>query len=135
MERKKSIGIWIVGVAMLLYGFSILYIATIPSFKRIWSWFIPLIIFGSLVYIITSAIVIMLKEWARRVTLISSILFFIASLPPMIYIITGIIMNPKYFFKGMATWLSIFSFFWLPPLIFFIFLTRPKVKEQFRKEQ
>lgn len=133
MQKKRSVGVRVVAIAMLIYGILCLIICIWQ--KHFYSLFhygiddakdmIGLLAFlfchhqllDGMVYLIASVFILTFKNWARKFTVISSIILFLFTLPTAIYgLIDSAYLRPQLI---------------LYTLIIFFF-TRPKVKEQFR---
>ena len=140
MEKKRSFGVTVFGAAMLFYSF----IYLIPSYiflvrLRMSGSFIGLLIFVSmfLSYFITAIGIFLLYEAARKAALFITIPILIVALLWSISAIGQVISNPA---GGEDAGLGIIDLCFICILylslhVFFIFfLTRPKVKEQFKKQ-
>ena len=126
MEKKKSIGVMILTLLILIFGLITTYFAIIgirlfpsglfknlPALKLVWI----LLPFGIL-YIASGIGILFLKEWGRKMLLMTSPFIFLIYL--LLLIIGGIDMR-------IMTILYV-----LMPILFLYFFTRPKVKEQFK---
>jgi hypothetical protein len=113
-----SIAVFIFGLFSLLRGLS-------PR----WSFLLALILVSGLAYLLSSPFLFKLKNWARKLTINCSIILLICFVPLLIYFtVSGAWQN---FFVGALAFSSIPYIMF--PLFFIIFLSRPKIKEQFKK--
>ena len=145
MERKRSVGVTIVSIIMFLSGLLSFYIACIlrdvyhlwPFEIRMRNFFSPYI-FGStffiltaLIYCVSSLYILRLKNWARTIIVRYSTFFVI-----VLFLYFPVIERTPALgdLLGMSSFLlsCFISPLVLFSLIFLIFFTRPKVKEQFR---
>lgn len=139
MEKKRSFGVTVFGAAMLFYSFIYLIIPFKFFLFRMPESFIGLLIFVSmfLSYFITAIGIFLLHEAARKAALFITIPILIVALLWSISAIGQVISNPA---GGEdAGWgiidLCFICILYLSLHVFFLFfLTRPKVKEQFKKQ-
>lgn len=146
MEKESPLRVTVIGVIMLLYGIIIfvLYGGTLVGISALFSPLALIIMFASgihamdgVIFTILSAFILIRRNWARRFTVVVSIILLLCHLP---HAIDGLI-NPNsiaydgYWSGGItshevALWIT-----YIPLLLYVLFiysLTRPKIKEQFR---
>jgi hypothetical protein len=156
MEKKRSLGIIIVGLIILIYGALCLIIwrGDIIALLNPAAWIISIMfahhILDGFIYLVASAFILISRDWSRKFTIVSSAILLLGNLPTAI---DGLI-HPVVFYPGNFFYLQpeIFgvnaaspdSFFSISlavgivyiPLILYCFLiyffTRPKVREQFK---
>jgi len=137
MEKKRSVGVTIVGVLMFLFSlFSIFFGMTVfPSSWLEFHYRIVkfLILISGLVYGVGSIFIFInrfsifrLKKGARKLTIYYSIILSIYFIPYLIFLFAY--PDPSGWGKAMALLFSPWIIF---PLFFIIFFTRPKVKALF----
>ena len=131
MNKRRSIGITSVGILMLMYSLwflggiifdyseflpeSMLFFTPSDFMNSQGGWFLPPLI--GIIFFIFSIGILKLKDWARKFTVyFSALIFFLSS----ILLFSG----------GGIGMLVIIPF--LPSVIFLIFFTRTKIKEQFK---
>jgi len=145
MGKKRSIGVIVAGVTMLIYSIWLLiasglihpvtrFVFIILPIKCIVILFrgIPLVTgLVSVVYLFCGIGILSLKKWARLTSIYLAILLLI----PSVYILIVLTISAlKGELEGPAgiSLLALFAVIpYLPFLIPLIFLTRPKVREQF----
>ena len=143
MEKKRSVGIMICGVIMLFYSLYLLRNSTmaffnfknLPLFYRVRMVMRPvclITLLPGLIYLIASVGILRMKNWSRLLIIYFSILLLLLIFYVAISIIPGIIRRD---FEGPAA-IGLLPLVLiiplLPSLLFLIFFTRPKVKEQFK---
>jgi hypothetical protein len=167
MEKKRSVGVIIIALVMLIYSILCLYLwredlyglfrpiqfSSIPSTIVVFLFllFCSHRTLDGIAYLIAGIFILTFKNWARKFAVISSIILFLISLLGAIY---GLIqpdslhpgnffyLQPYTFFGGVTSIPdSPFSRFlvigivYIPLIIYGLviaYLTRPKVKEQFK---
>jgi len=156
MEKKRSVGVMVIGIIMLVYSGQCLIIwrEDLKCLFNPLGWIMAFIlshhILDGFIYMVAGVFIFMQRNWARKFAIVSSIILFLAYLPTAIKaLIIPAAFDPSNFFYiqpeifGVSAYSSA-SFFSIAlavgmtyiPLIlycFFIFyLTRPNVKEQFK---
>ncbi len=154
MDNKRPVGVTIIGIVLLIYSIwlliasDLIYFLPIPTIRKSIAIFVraPLssfffffrgapLITGSvaIVYLVCSIGILSLKNWARLLTIYFSTLLTLpcvyATLVIIIAQIKGELEGPGAIGYGFLI-LILIPF--IPFLIPLIFLTRPKVKEQFK---
>ncbi|MFH0762528.1 MAG: hypothetical protein V1925_01400 [Candidatus Omnitrophota bacterium] len=131
MMKSKSVGPMISAIIILIFGlYSFLkgltffsWISWLQLYYRIAQ---ILILLSGFVYIITSIFLFRFKGWAKNLLLVWSIVLVLYFIPLSIVLV----FDP-------SGWGSVMVFSFAPyilfPLLFIIFLTRPRVKELFNK--
>ncbi len=133
MERTtieiESINSVISGIITFIFGiFSLIFGLGLFSFRSILilETYKFLIFISGTIYIISGIFLFRLKKWARKLTIVCSTVLLFYFIPFLIILIT----DPW-------GWAQLIVPLCLPyilfPLFFIIFLTRPQIKEKFRK--
>ena len=150
MEKKKSVGVTIFGIIMLIHSLWFLggmlcevFYYSIPVGMRFYGevmefyrltfyilWFMfPVTIPIFLIYLIASINILRFRNWARVLAL---------HISGLIGIISGFLyfsMCSKTSSDHVVVLLFFFFLYFFPCVLFFYYFTRPKVKEQFKKEE
>lgn len=153
MEKKRSVGVMVVGTTMLIFGLLCFFLAMkeISSYTFQWDSIshnltvnIPLILMSlsGLIFIMSSSYLLRLRNWARKLSIWYSVILLIYSIPYMLFFMGSSLVayqkelthSPFYKVTGdFRMFVALFSSpFVIFPLIFIFQLTRPKAKEQFR---
>lgn len=151
MEKKRSVGVTVIGIVMLLYSLLVLILFALrsPFYLRscISNFFRPAIILllvrklMLLLYFIAGIGILRVKSWGRYLALFVSILLLLFAIGDFLPATISIIKNPEgacdVGWCGIVGILLLFvisaiSLFFVPVLCLF-YLTRPKVKERFRE--
>ncbi len=136
MEKKRSVVVMVCGIIILFYSFYLLRDGVEPLFRfhrltlfdrvRMIMSPIPLsTLLPGLIYLVAGLGILRMKKWGRLLAIYFSILFLLFMLYVVVVVAfedpAGIEMPPLVFIMQ----------FW-PSLSFLIFLSLPKVKEQFK---
>lgn len=135
MEKKRAMGLTVIGISEYLFGLVgffllVFHVSYSMSFNREQAWGIGLVVFLAWSSFLLLGIGILLKN---KIALIANRVI----LPPMIFIqivmfiAGGIIGFPR---KGGGIFLLVLVSFIVAGIYILIYLSRPKVKEQFKKE-
>ena len=137
MEKKRSVGVTVFGIVMMLYSFEGLRFSLRMWFGLLrhsynYKLFIPkeyiLMTMIILIYFIATLGVLRLKKWGRVLAVYSSIfscIFYVTMELRNLFTNFDTIYYPSKLFFYLS------SFYLILPLIFLIFFTRPKVKRAF----
>ena len=147
MEKKRSAGVTVCGIMMISYSLWLFIAAGITPVSYFFYRFLPtpfkmalkisaglplITLWISLIYLVPSIGILKLKNWARLFTVYFTILLLL----PCIYVLAILtIFTIKGGLEGPAVIGYLPIFFVLPIMPFIIpliYLTRPKVKEQFK---
>ncbi len=127
MEKKRSVGVTVVGVLFIIFPVSNIFLAGILGY-----YYTPLQYlfrgFFVLYPVITGIGILLLKEWARKLAIIFAILTTILAI---FVCLAKSFINPEIFFKNVYDLIANISMIIIGSLLLYFF-TRPKVKEQFK---
>jgi len=143
MEKKRSVGVTRMGIIMLLYALLLLLGVTI-MIQPIRPWSAGILagaILLGIIYLVSSIGILATRNWGRVLAVYLSAFLLLPIVIITIWILVSIISgyverggggpgSEVIAFPMLA--LTISLPFILPPLMFFYFFTRPKVKEQFK---
>jgi len=142
MEKKRSVGVTLLGIIFILLGLPSLLIALLAGIsgyygkglKLLIDIFMRIIFIGTPGALIFSGIgLLSLKKWGRICAIITAIAI---SLVLCGYGIAGFIVKSSSIDKSCISWDISFTRFCFFSALFFLlvifYLTRPKVKEQFK---
>ena len=131
MEKKRSVGVFVCGIIAIVISLYLLYayitLSDMPPPDRI-SLIMPGII--AISFFISGIFILRLKNWARILFMIQMVYYVFVGLRGVTYIL-----SIEKIFKGhisQMSWLAWLLLFFLPSVSSIYYLTRPKVKEQFK---
>ncbi len=139
-QKKRSVGVMIIGIWYIIYGFIMIMIAGIYAWGQISFIFrygkggkdIPVLIFfvliPSLYHIIAGAGILKLRFWARRLLFVLLPIGIILSFLYLFF--GGFVLYPQYLAGGILLFSN--QSYWVLAIITYVILTRPKVKEMFK---
>ena len=135
MEKKRSAGVMIISIIMLMYSLWFVGDMLIETPGILFSpsdlynsqggWFMSP--FVGLIYFISSLGIVKLKEWARKLAV-----YFSALISFLIVILIILVFNAAFQGECLPGVELLLIPMFSPSVIFLIYLTRPKVKEQFK---
>ncbi len=133
MEKKRSIGVTVVGIIMLILSLYSFYLGFEIPKGLFLEWYIiaveVLIIGAGLLYLVSSVFLFVLKQWTRKTVIYYSTVLLLYFIPFTVVAI---------FDPGGSGWGRVLAFIFSPyiifPLFFIFFFTRTSVKKQFMKQ-
>ena len=147
MEKKKSWGVFMVALIMLIYGPLVYYCNALTGGYTI---LLLIHIPDGIVFLIAGMFILGRKNWARKLAVITSIIMFLLFLYPAIYgFFHPVVFHPGNVFSdhynfiwrdSIDTHKSLYislavGIIYVPLIMYCLFVyyfTRPKVKEQFK---